>query len=144
MFLRFFPIGFTLKPDNSLFLLTFIYVIYLFSFFFFWLRQVLVAAHGISFVPAQGLLWFLSSCSAWASLSLWHAVSRAHGLCSLQHAGSLVEARSSVVAACGLSCPAAPEILVPRPGIEPTSPALEGRFFTTGPPWESPLTFFSF
>ena len=28
-------------------------------------------------------------------------------------------------------------ILVPRPGIEPMSPALQGRFLTTGPPWES-------
>ena len=38
------------------------------------------------------------------------------------------------IAACGLSCPVAYEILVPRPGIEPTSPALEGGFLTTGPP----------
>ena len=40
----------------------------------------------------------------------------------------------SVVAACGLSCPAAYGILVPQPGIEPASSALEGRFLTTGPP----------
>ena len=40
----------------------------------------------------------------------------------------------SVVAANGLSCPAACGILVPQPGIEPASPALEGRLFTTGPP----------
>ena len=53
------------------------------------------------------------------------------GLCSLWHAGSLVEAR-------GLSCPKACGILVPQPGIEPTSPALEGRFFTTGLPGKSP------
>ena len=33
-----------------------------------------------------------------------------------------------------LSCPMAYGILVPRPGIEPTSPALEGGFLTTGPP----------
>ena len=37
----------------------------------------------------------------------------------------------------GLSCPAACGILVPRPGIEPMSPALEGRFLTTGPPGKS-------
>ena len=35
---------------------------------------------------------------------------------------------------CGLSCPAACGILVPPPRIEPTSPALEGGFSTTGPP----------
>ena len=28
-------------------------------------------------------------------------------------------------------------VLVPRPGIEPMSPALEGRFLTTGPPGKS-------
>ena len=36
--------------------------------------------------------------------------------------------------ACGLSCPMACGILVPQPGIEPVSPALEGGFLTTGPP----------
>ena len=30
-------------------------------------------------------------------------------------------------------------ILVPQPGIEPTSPLLEGRFFTTGTPDKSLL-----
>jgi len=34
----------------------------------------------------------------------------------------------------GLSCPKPCGILVPRPGVEPMSPALEGRFLTTGPP----------
>ena len=43
----------------------------------------------------------------------------------------------SVVVARGLSCPAACGILVPRPEIEPASSALEGGFFTTGPPGES-------
>ena len=37
----------------------------------------------------------------------------------------------------GLGCPAACGILVPRPGIEPVSPALEGGFLTTGPPVKS-------
>ena len=36
-----------------------------------------------------------------------------------------------------LSCPAVCEILVPRPGIEATSPALEGGFLTTGSPEKS-------
>ena len=44
---------------------------------------------------------------------------------------------SSIVVAHGLSCPVARGILVPLPGIEPTSPALEGRFFTTVPPRKS-------
>ena len=32
----------------------------------------------------------------------------------------------------------APGILAPQPGIEPMSPALEGKFLTTGPPEKSP------
>ena len=38
----------------------------------------------------------------------------------------------------GLSCPVACGILVPQPGIEPTSPTLEGRFLITGPPGKFP------
>ena len=37
----------------------------------------------------------------------------------------------------GLSCPVACGILVPRPGAEPVSPALEGVFLTTGSPGKS-------
>ena len=79
-----------------------------------------------SLVAAYGLL---SSCGTRApervgsvfcgTLALW-----------LRHA-------TSVLATCGLSCPVACGILVPRTGIEPASPALEGRFFTTGPPGKS-------
>ena len=44
----------------------------------------------------------------------------------------------------GLSCPEASGILVPRPGIKPESPALEGGFLTTEPPGKSlPLHFIS-
>ena len=38
-----------------------------------------------------------------------------------------------LVVACGLSCLAARGIFVSPPGIEPASPALEGRFLTMGP-----------
>ena len=80
-------------------------------------------AHGL-FAAACRLL---SSCGTWA----------------LENAGSVVVARrlsscgkwapeqaGSIVAARGLSCPAARGILVPRPGIELSSPALEGGFLT--------------
>ena len=40
----------------------------------------------------------------------------------------------SVVVAHGLSCPGASGILVPQPGVEPASPALEGILLTPGPP----------
>ena len=76
---------------------------------FVWLHRVLVAARGIFvvvhrlFVVAHGLL---AGCGAWA-----------------------LERMGSVVAASGLSCPAACGILVPQPEIEPTSLVLEGGFF---------------
>ena len=38
----------------------------------------------------------------------------------------------------GLNCSAACGILVPPPGIEPESPALQGGFLTTGPPGKPP------
>ena len=41
-----------------------------------------------------------------------------------------------------LSCPAACGILVPQPGLEPASPALQDGFLTTGPPGKSPRNTF--
>ena len=68
---------------------------------------------------------------------------------SLQHVGSLVAA-CGLLSGCGaqapghadsralrLSCPVACGILVPRPGIEPASPALEGGFLITRAPAKS-------
>ena len=46
--------------------------------------------------------------------------------------------RWGFVVACRLSCLAACGILVPRPQVEPVSPALEWRFLATGPPGKSP------
>ena len=40
----------------------------------------------------------------------------------------------SPVVVWGLSCSEAHEILVPRPGIKPESPAFQDGFLTTGPP----------
>ena len=51
-------------------------------------------------------------------------------------------AQASLLVAHGLSSHAAHGILVHWPGIEPTSPALEGGFLTTGPPRKSLLIFF--
>ena len=44
----------------------------------------------------------------------------------------LKSTRASVVVALRLSCSAACGILVPRPRLEPTSPALQGGFLITG------------
>ena len=48
---------------------------------------------------------------------------------------------ASLVAVCGLTCPVSCRILVPRLGIRPTSPAVEGRLLPTGPPGKSPSSF---
>ena len=61
-------------------------------------------------------------CGTWASLVAARGLHSSCGVWALEHV-------DSVVAACG--------ILVPRPGIEPASPALEGGFLTTGPPGKS-------
>ena len=46
-------------------------------------------------------------------------------------------ARGSLAVGQGLSCPTARGILVPQPGVGPTSLALEGEFLTTRPPGKS-------
>ena len=86
------------------------------------------------FLAVSGL-----SCSM-RDLLLWCAGS------SLRCEGfSLVVAQAgSVVEAHGLHCPATCGILVPRPGIKPKSPALEGGFLTTGPPGKSLHLFLKF
>ena len=121
--------SFFLKSFSLLFICIFYLFMYVFihSFiYYFWQRWVLVVARrifccgagsslrgaGFSLVVVCG--FSLSSCGAWAP----------------EHVGSVVVAH-------GLSCPAACGILVPRPGTEPASSALEGRFFTTGPPGKS-------
>ena len=56
---------------------------------------------------------------------------------SLRCVSSLVWCLGLVVVL-GLSCSVASGSLVPEPGIEPSSSALEGRFLTTGPSGKSP------
>ena len=67
-----------------------------------------------------------------------------HSGSSLHHARSFIAVHGlyscgagSVVVAHRLSCYTARGILVPGPGIEPVSPALQGGFLTTGPPGKS-------
>ena len=96
-------------------------------FFIFWLfwvfvvvcRLSLVAVSWVTLVSVRGLLSEVASLVA------------EHRLYSV----------GSVVAVHRLSCPEARGILAPRPGIEPMSPALAGRFLTTGPPGKSCLHF---
>ena len=59
-----------------------------------------------------------------SDLLLWSVGSRAHRFSSCSTLASLVAVHWP-------SCPMACGILVPQPGIEPASLALEGRFLTT-------------
>ena len=88
---------------------------------FCWLHWIFVAECRF-LVVARGLL-----------LS-WSMGSRAcgFGICGTQ---------ASLAAGYRLSCPVTCGILVPQPGIKPTSSALEGRFSTIGPPGKSQETF---
>ena len=65
------------------------------------------------YLAASALSCSTHLCCVMWDLSLWHV--------------------DSVVAASGLSCSVAYGILVPWPGMEPVSLALEGGFLTTGP-----------
>ena len=79
-------------------------------------------AHGL-FTSLWCMCRLLSSCGAWAPENV-DSVVAAHGLSGCAH---------------GLSCPMACGILVPGPGMELASPALQGGFLTTGPPGKSLL-----
>ena len=96
-------------------------------FFFFLAASGPHCGSGFSLVVACG--FSLSGCGTWAPEHVGSAV------CSMR-APSLRRV-SSVVEACGLSCPMACGILVSQPRMEPASPALESGFFTTGPPRKS-------
>ena len=86
-------------------------------FFFFFLTFINSGASGFS-CSMQDLLFQLED-----------SLVMAHGL-----RGSW----ASVVVAHRFSCSLVHGILFPQPGIEPSSPALSGRFLTTGPLWGSP------
>ena len=80
-------------------------------FFFFWLCWVFVAACGLSLVMSRGYSPVAASlCVGFSCRRGWTAVVAPHRL----------------------SCPEACGILIPGPGIEPVSPALQGGFLTTG------------
>ena len=107
--------------SNFLKINLFIFYIYL------WLCWVFVSVRGLSLVAASGG----HSSSRYTGLSLSRPL-------LLRSTGS--RCAGSVVVAQGLSCSVACGNL-PRPGLEPMSPALAGRFSTTAPPGK-PCPFF--
>ena len=102
----------------------------IFIYLFIWLGRVLVAACRIFRCSTRAL-----RCGTQASLVAVCRLLSSCGVWAPERAGSVVVAR-------GLSCPAACGILVPRPGIDPASLALEGGFLTTGQPVKSLVLIF--
>ena len=92
---------------------------FLFLFIYFWPHWLFVAAHR---------LWVAALRLSPVAASRGYCAAAA---CRLQGAGSIVVVHD------GHSCPISCRIPVPRPGAEPVSPALQGRFLTTGPPGKS-------
>ena len=105
----------------------------------------LVAARRLFTVVASPVAHGLGDYSLVAARRLLTAVASpvAHGLSGSGRVGfGSCRTRGSEVVVRGLGCPEADEILVPRPGIQPLSPAFEGRLLTTGPPGTSLYAFF--
>ena len=76
--------------------------------------------------PPQSRVFFFCVCFLNLFMWLFRVLLAAHGLFLLL----LLIVR-------GLPCSGACRILLPQPGIEPTSSTLQGRFLTTGPPGKS-------
>ena len=101
---------------------------------------------GLEYMSLQGTIWFTTVCMLFKSIYLF--IFGSTGSSSqdagywLLHSGSLIvlsrlflwQEGFSVVGEFTLTFPEACGILAPWPGIEPLSPALEGRFLTTGTP----------
>ena len=86
----------------------------------------------------QGGGWF-----CWAFVAHWISVAYARSFLAAQGLQSVWAQllQGTGFRALGLSCPSACGILVPHPWMEPTSPALEDVFLTTGPPGKSQVKF---
>ena len=120
----------------------------LFCFIYFWLRWVFVAARRLCLVAVSGgysPLQCVGFSLRWL-LVAEHGL-QAHGLQQLWLVGSVVVARG--LSSCGsraleprLSSGTRTQLLcgmwdLPRPGLEPVSPALAGGFLTTAPSGKS-------
>ena len=106
------------------------YILFMYVCMYIWLCWVFVSVRGLSLVVASG-----GHSSSWCA-----------GLSSSQPLllrSTASRRTGSVIVAHGPSCSAACRDL-PRPGFEPASPALAGRFSTTAPPGKPLFFFFNF
>ena len=81
----------------------------------------------LTFLFGKYLLVCFSLAALGPGWATWDLFTVAHGFC---------------LEVCRLSCPITCGIWVPLPGIKPMSPALQGRFLTTGPPGNSLTSLF--
>ena len=126
---------FIVAKNYSLSFLMFSLLIFFDMFIYLWLPWVFIAGHGLSLIVVSQ--WFFSckraGFSLWCLLLLGNIGSRARGLSNC----------SSRALECRLrSCGTRVKLLrgtwdLPGPGFKPVSPALAGRFLTTGPPGKS-------
>ena len=109
--------------------------------FFFWLRWVFVAVHGLSLVAVSGgysSLW-CTGFSLWWLLLLSSTDSKVCRLQQLWQVGSREQGQQLLCM--GLVVPQ--HVRSSRPWLEPPSPALAGGFLTTAPPGKSPVWTFN-
>ena len=93
--------------------------------------------------PTVTTLFYLVNIYLFVSFWLHWVLVGPHGIFSLWHMGSALRcAGFSLIEVYRLSCPIACGIWVPPTGIEPISPALQGRFLTTAPPGNSLTSLF--
>ena len=135
----------TLFPYTTLFRSREVPVVFSFILFFFtiylfiylWLRWVFVAVRGLSLVVARGPLFIA------VRGPLFIAVRGPFSIAAPPVAGHRLHTRRLS------NCGSRAQLLrgmwdLPRPGLEPVSPALAGRFSTTAPPGKPSLEFLMF
>ena len=117
-----------LNPFNFSLILLFFKFIYLFIYIYFWLFWVFVSVRGISLVAASRghFIAVRGPLTVAASLVAEHRLQTRR----LSSCGSRVQLLRGMWD-------------LPRPGLEPVSPALAGRFSTTAPPGKPFHLFFS-
>ena len=105
---------------------SFFFLIFIYLFIYFWLCWVFVSVRGLSLVAASGG----HSSSQCAGLSLSRPLVAEHRLQMrrLSNCGSRAQLLRGMWH-------------LPRPGLEPVSPALAERFSTTAPPGKPPHSF---
>ena len=116
--------------------------IFIYLFIYFWLRWVFVAVRGLSLVAASGVYSSLQC----AGFSLrWLLLLRSTGSRRVGFSSCGSRALERRLSSCGAQAQLLHSMWdLPRPGLEPVSPALAGGFLTTVPAGKSNQEYFYF